>query len=240
MNLYSNYSELKNWSEESFFKISDFEKMQYDQLLKLIGCLDGHSVCEVGFGNGQLLAYLQGQKFIVSGTEIQDALIDRAKKMGINATKNIGDFEVNLKFNLILAIDVLEHIPQNEIPSFLKSLKDRLLNNGKILLRFPNGDSPYGLRNQHGDFTHITTIGSKKISFLARSVGLEIHSISGEPPPKYMGLNSKRIKSILAPFFRNATRKILGNLLLLPIDKHYFSQNIICILKNTAIEKRGD
>lgn len=240
MNPYSDYSELKNWSEDGFFKISDFERMQYDQLLKLTGGLEGDAVCEVGFGNGQLLAYLQGRNFIVNGTEIQDALIDRARRKGINATKNIEDFDPGLKFNLILAIDVLEHIPQNEIPIFLQSLKGRLLNNGKILLRFPNGDSPYGLRNQHGDFTHITTIGSKKISFLARSAGLEIYSISGEPVPKYTGLNSKKIKSILAPFFRNATRKILGNLLLLPIDKHYFSQNIICILKNTAAEKKCD
>lgn len=236
MENYTQYLEWKNWTEEKFLDCPAFEHDQYDELFKLVGPLDGTAACEIGFGNGQLLGYLRARGYTLAGTEMLAPLLERARRHGISAARRIDDFPDAQRFNLIVAIDVLEHIPQHEAAAFLAGLGARLTPGGRILLKFPNGDSPYGLRNQHGDVTHLAVIGGKKMAYYARLAGLDIVRLAGEPVPRHRGFKSKRLKSFVAPFFRAVARKLIGNLLLLPIDRHYFSQNIICVLARGAGE----
>ena len=54
----------------------------------------------------------------------------------------------NLKgdnYDLIVAFDVLEHIPQEDLPSF-KKVQRLLKEDGSFIARFPNCDSPFGLK----------------------------------------------------------------------------------------------
>jgi hypothetical protein len=43
------------------------------------------------------------------------------------------------------------------IPHMLIRMRKLMRDDGVLVLRFPNGDSPFGRRTQHGDPTHVTT-----------------------------------------------------------------------------------
>ena len=77
--------------------------------------------------------------------------------------------------------DVLEHLPIDHAEVLLAHLRSALSPQGAILLRVPNGDSPFGGAYQHGDRTHVETYGSEKLWQLCVSLHLEIVH-AGEAP----------------------------------------------------------
>ena len=137
-----------------------------------------------------------------------------------------------MNFDLIVLLDVLEHIEACELFSFFELIKNKLSNSGIVIARFPNGDSPFSLENQNGDLTHTNYIGSYKIKSIAESMGLKIIRIDGEPLPILQkdGLFNA-IKRAIARMLRLIIRKFLSKVLMLPINKNYFSSNLIVTLK---------
>ena len=231
---YSSYLEWKNWDEDRFGQSSDEEQAYFCKLIALAGPLAGKDVCEIGFGNGAVLAYLGSTGYRVFGVEVQEELVLRASSHGATAVTGIDQFSSDLRFDLILLVDVLEHIDQPEIPGFLASIKARLKPEGKIVARFPNGDSPFGLKNQNGDVTHVTVIGSKKLGYFARRAGLDVVYLGPEPLPLAGGSFSKQVKKSVSIPLRYIARKLLTTLLTLPMDKSFFSQNLVAVLANPA------
>lgn len=236
---YSSYLDWKNWDAARFGQSGVEEQAYFAKLLALAGPLPGKDVCEVGFGNGALLAYLGARGYRASGVELQQELVTRANANGIEAVTDIAGFPPQQRFDLILLIDVIEHIDQREIPAFLATMKARLTPAGKIIARFPNGDSPFGLKNQNGDVTHITVIGSKKLGYLARRAGLAVDYLGGEPLPIRGGSLTKQIKKALSIPLRFLLRKLLTTFLTLPLDKSFFSQNLVAVLRQDATDDRG-
>lgn len=144
----------------------------------------GSKVLEIGFGEGAFLTFARQNYWDISCTEINEDLVKVAKKYGYDAhhTDNLSGFDDGI-FDLVVAFDVLEHIDQKDLPLLLSEIKRILKTNGFFLARFPNGDSPFGLKNQNGDITHVTTIGSGKISFLVDKVNMKVVFIGGEAEP---------------------------------------------------------
>jgi 2-polyprenyl-3-methyl-5-hydroxy-6-metoxy-1,4-benzoquinol methylase len=235
---YSSYLEWKNWDKHRFGQSSGEDQAYFRKLIELAGPLSGKDVCEIGFGNGALLAYLGTMGYRVFGVELQEELVQRASKHGAMAVGDIGHFPDDLRFDLVFLVDVIEHVGQERIPEFLASIKARLKPNGKIVARFPNGDSPFGLKNQNGDVTHVTVIGSKKIGYFARRAGLSIVYLGAEPLPVAGGSFSKQVKKAVSIPLRHIVRKLLTTFLTLPMDKSFFSQNLVAILANPASTDR--
>ena len=123
----------------------------------------------------------------VFGVELNDNLISSAKKAGFEVKPDdLIKFEKS-EFDLIVAFDVIEHVEQSEILDFLVTYKSLLADSGKVLLRFPNGDSPLGLQLQNGDPTHKTWIGSNKIQYFAEMCGFEVVELRGASQPIWVG-----------------------------------------------------
>lgn len=116
-NLYTNGQYLENtstWHAED----SHWKAIQIDELLSK-NKLAIDQIAEIGTGSGQILQelnkleQLQGRYF--SGYDISNDAITLAKKQ-INQTNNItfelcGIKEIDRYFDLLLAIDVFEHVP---------------------------------------------------------------------------------------------------------------------------------
>ncbi len=141
---------------------------------------------EIGFGNGTFLKYAQQKEWDVYGTEINNELVGIAKESGFNVrqSKTVACFKDNT-FDLVLAFDVLEHIPQDNLLDFLIEVKRVLKNGGFFIARFPNGDSPFGLKIQNGDVTHITSIGSGKVYYLGTATNMKVFFLLGAKPSQY-------------------------------------------------------
>lgn len=181
-----NYLNSKDWHADTFAKLYRSEKNYFEAEIKRTKQrLDvGAKVLEIGFGNGKFLQYATEKNWNVEGTELNTGLITLAKNKGFNvyAVGNISQFEAN-HFDLIVAFDVLEHLTHAEIEDLFLEAKRILRVGGVFLARYPNGDSPFGLINQHGDATHITTIGYQKALYFVQKAGVEMVFYGGENLP---------------------------------------------------------
>lgn len=165
-----NYIRWKDWEAEKFAKVVPGARFYFDQFFKKNDVLRNQSkVLEIGFGNGELLGYLSARDHKVIGVEINPHLVERAVKSGYEAYVGlIGDIPALQieKFDLIMAFDVVEHMTHAQLDTFFSWARNHLNEDGKMVLRFPEGASPFGLAYQNGDFTHVTSLTQWKLSSL--------------------------------------------------------------------------
>jgi SAM-dependent methyltransferase len=179
---YAQYQEFKSWKDEQFAQLNDADRQYFD--IEMSAAIPQSAarlrVLEIGFGNGCFLAYGQSRGWNMFGTEVNAELLDRARSKGFacglpDAVAQIEDESLDL----IVAFDVLEHIPASEAPAHLRQWVRKLRPGGFFMARVPNGDSPAGLVHQNGDLTHVTAYGAGKIRHLAALSGIRVVSIQG-------------------------------------------------------------
>ena len=57
-------------------------------------------------------------------------------------------------FDLITALDLIEHFHEPEVLRFLDACHAALKPGGRLILQTPNAESPWGSTMRYGDFTH--------------------------------------------------------------------------------------
>lgn len=233
----SNYLNWKKWGIHNFAQLNGSDSHYFDSELKGLP-LESRSpplqILEIGFGNGKFLQYCLNCGWEVTGTEINSLLVQTAQEKGFHAILSENLLELaDEQFDLVAAFDVLEHIPQDQIVFFLAQIKKVLKQAGVCLLRFPNGDSPFGLANQNGDITHVTAIGSEKIKFFASQASLDLLACRGEREPFLENSLSKTIRRVVSI----ACKKIINGFIYLVFYKkrNYCSDNLVVILKKTSV-----
>lgn len=229
------YINWKEWSIHNFAQLSAFDTRYYDAELKGLLMESGNPpprILEIGFGNGKFLQYCSDRRWNIAGTEINPLLVEIAQEKGFNVVLSENLLELaDDQFDLVIAFDVLEHIPQNEIIFFLKQVKRVLKKDGVCLLRFPNGDSPFGLANQNGDITHVTAIGSEKIKFFASQASLDLIVCRGEREPLLEKSFSKTLRRVISVVFKKMINAFIY--LVFYKKRNYCSDNLVVILKKT-------
>ena len=180
------YMQWKSWGADSFGKVTRAKARYYDAELKRTrrSFPQQARVLEIGFGNGSFLGYAREQGWEASGTEANAGLVEIARGQGFDAhhVEDLLAFPSDA-FDLVVAFDVLEHIPQDVMPGFLLEVRRILKDKGCFLARFPNCDSPFGLTYQNGDPTHVTAMNSKKAHYYATRANLEVVYVGGEAQP---------------------------------------------------------
>ena len=217
--IYASYLVGKNWGED-FGILDDYTRRYYDiELKEVTRNFDNKNikVLEIGFGNGRFLTYAREKNWDINGIEINDDLIAIAKEKGFNVYGSI-DFFNDGMFDLIVAFDVLEHISSSDIIEFVNTIKSKLKKDGYFLARFPNGDSPIGMRNQNGDLTHVNAIGTEKVIQISRICDLKIHYLGGESP---VIITQKLTRTIF-----NLCRFVLGRFIGYCVKKIFFHSTI--------------
>jgi len=194
----SDYDEWKNWNSDDFATLDIKDKKYFENITRNVNLNSNTNSLEIGFGNGSFLKFLQNNNCKIVGIELIPELIKRAKDKGFEAYTDISELPKSIKFDLIVMFDVLEHIPQNEIPNFFVQLRSLLADDGVLILRTPNGSSPFGLTNQYGDVTHCTVVTGPKLEYWAQSSGLELDYVGGNP---YI-INEGKISKVPSRFVR--------------------------------------
>lgn len=102
--------------------------------------LENKSVLDVGCGEGFFLASIADQlntkNLCGVDTSIPEISFTHPKIDFIE--KNIIDFELDKKFDVIFSDQVLEHIAPADLPAYLNSIKNALNENGTLILMLPN------------------------------------------------------------------------------------------------------
>jgi SAM-dependent methyltransferase len=166
------YVDWKGWDADAFGRCSDQEALTFDAEWRRLGLGGprGRRVLELGFGNGAFAGWCRSRGAEWTGVEADAVCVGRAVAAGHAAR---GTLPVEREFDAICAFDVFEHVPQDELPPLLTALAALLAPDGRLLARFPNGDSPLGLPLQYGDWTHRTVIGEGRWKQLAFETGFE-------------------------------------------------------------------
>ena len=176
------YIEWKQWDKEKFASMRLGSLFYFGQMFRSI-VRHQSNILEIGFGNGELLGYFAAQGHSVIGVEINDHLIERANESGFVAYKGCVSEIPELqhhKFDLIVALDVAEHMNFVELNTLFYWARNHLCDSGRLYLRFPEGASPFGLANQNGDFTHVTALTRPKIEALCSGNDLNLVSYSDD------------------------------------------------------------
>ncbi|WP_334056221.1 class I SAM-dependent methyltransferase [Polaribacter sp. P097] len=105
--------------------------------LKLINSfnLTSKTILDVGAGTGDFLKVCQNNSWEVFGTEPDLDARTIAKNKGINLQENLAKFG-SQKFDVITLWHVLEHV--ENLQEYIKSLKELLKVDGKIIVAVPN------------------------------------------------------------------------------------------------------
>lgn len=176
---YDTYQQWKGWDREDG-EAPEFQKLYFRKQLERYGIKPPGNLLEVGFGNGGLLRAAKEWGFEVNGIEILPELVEKARDQGFEAqcadiTSDSFDLGVDEgRYDVIVALDVLEHLPVVASNRFLTVLGKMLKPEGRLLLRFPNGGSPAGLLLQNGDHTHRQAITESKLRQLSCGTGVEV------------------------------------------------------------------
>jgi 2-polyprenyl-3-methyl-5-hydroxy-6-metoxy-1,4-benzoquinol methylase len=230
MNNDNKYINWKSWDSTLFGKTSQLEKAYFENAIKLLRLKKSHNVLEVGFGNGSFLNFLKKNNFSCEGVELNKYLLDQARKNKFVVYQSLGDINPTKKFDLIVLFDVIEHIPENDMEIFITKLSLLLKPDGSVFLRFPNGSSPLGLANQHGDVTHCNIITLPKLSYWCSNSDLKVVFFRGDVLPFIFRHNFLKMPSRVLRIFLYAIIERIVRIISIQ-SKGVLSSNLQVILK---------
>jgi 2-polyprenyl-3-methyl-5-hydroxy-6-metoxy-1,4-benzoquinol methylase len=204
------YIDWKNWETDSFGKTSKLEEIYFNNIVKLLKLKKSSKILEIGFGNGAFLGYAVSQNFNYDGIESNENLVDLAIDNNFSAYTSLDKINRETKYDLIILFDVIEHINADVVEEFFKEMNVHLEETGSIFLRFPNGSSPLGLGNQHGDVTHCNIVTLPKLHYWCYNSDLKVIFYRGDIRPFIFRHNILKMPSrLIRLFFHVLTEKFI-------------------------------
>ena len=204
------YIDWKNWEADSFAKTSKLEEAYFNNIFKLLKLKKSSKILEIGFGNGSFLGYAVSQNFNYDGVESNENLVDLAIDNNFSAYTSLDKIDTETKYDLIILFDVIEHINADAVEEFFKEMNVHLEKTGSIFLRFPNGSSPLGLGNQHGDITHCNIVTLPKLNYWCYNSDLKVIFYRGDIRPFIFRHNILKMPSrLIRLFFHVLTEKFI-------------------------------
>lgn len=159
-------------------------------------------ILEVGCGDGRLIeaARRAGYENVI-GVDASPSMIElaraRLEDTGIitdecfildDAATYVSNQQPG-SVDLIVAIDVVEHLQLHETIRFFSAARTALSPGGRVLIQVPNGASPFHGRILHGDVTHYRAFTDKSVHQIASIAGFRaVETIESAPAPS--GLKS--------------------------------------------------
>ncbi|KIL99934.1 Methyltransferase type 12 [Paramagnetospirillum magnetotacticum MS-1] len=140
-------------------------------------CSPSHSFLEIGCGTGAFLGYLRKKGVtrllgIDHDSALASVIPDTARHDFVcRDVWEVASDESLGRFDRIVLLDVLEHFEASDALRLLQSLRGRLAEGGRVVIKVPNAGSPWGLPYQYGDLTHRTAFAPISVRQLADAAG---------------------------------------------------------------------
>lgn len=114
----------------------------------LINDVQPASLLDVGCGDGRLINMMDGKIPHLVGVDLVESAILFARAFNPGAAFYWGDVsEVSGKFQVVTLIEVMEHIPDADYPSFINKVATKLEAGGKLIVSVPTTNLP--LHHKH-------------------------------------------------------------------------------------------
>jgi cyclopropane fatty-acyl-phospholipid synthase-like methyltransferase len=180
----------------------------------------GSRVLDIGCGNGLPATRELALRHEVAGIDISEEQIGRARSNVPGATFMCGDArEVDLAlgaFDAIVALYLVDNIPQEDYLAFFRRVRDLLRPNGRVLLSAEPGEDPWQSYTWLGVPMFINTIPTKNLVDLLQEAGLSVVStefesqLEGGRPIEYAWIVGEKRDSPWPSATRGAARSRSG------------------------------
>lgn len=180
--------------------------VQYDhEFGTLTGADKSMSVLEIGCGTGLFLRYLESRGYTdVVGVDMDKKLADalddlQSSKVYLDDVSSVLSTELaGRQFDRIVMLDVAEHLQMDVLTDLMKTLTRHIKPGGRLLLRVPNVESPWGLKMFFGSFDHVTPLGPGRMWELGLLTGWSCDQVfPQEPRPILRRLKERLINKII-------------------------------------------
>lgn len=146
-------------------------------------------VLDLGCGSGSFVEYLNRKGFTqVEGFDISAEQIAIGQARGLNIQQaDVWDVLAggDETYNVIIALDFVEHFTKSELLDLLPRIFSRLTPGGLLLIQTPNGSGLLPGHVVYGDLTHNTIFNASSLTNLLRLNGLtDIAFFETGPIPK--------------------------------------------------------
>jgi len=157
------YHYIPHFDEEGYatrFRILNWglEYLCYQMhIAKLVETCQPTSVLDVGCGDGRFLGLLSDAIPRRVGVDLSDKAISYAKAFHPDVDYRCIDIkDLDENFDVVTCIEVLEHIPEEQLPSFIKNLFMRCTRDGKLIISVPTKVLPVNKKHyRHYDLTDL-------------------------------------------------------------------------------------
>jgi 2-polyprenyl-3-methyl-5-hydroxy-6-metoxy-1,4-benzoquinol methylase len=135
-------------------------------------------ILDLGCGHGTALQCLGALGYRrAEGVDGSPEQIDLAHRLGLTNVRQGDIVEVASEFradlDVVLLIDVLEHVDKQRTLDLLDAIRGALRPGGRLVIHVPNAEGIFGMRVRYGDFTHETAYTSQSIAQVLRVCGFE-------------------------------------------------------------------
>jgi 2-polyprenyl-3-methyl-5-hydroxy-6-metoxy-1,4-benzoquinol methylase len=233
--LYAEYSKTQAGVPSHDSQIPGFERdisphLPRDRNVRIldIGCGQGHYVREL---------LRRGYKH-TRGIDVSAEQIAIARRSGITQVA-IGDYTDGLQsteLDVVIATDFLEHLTVPEGLQAVDNIIRALKPGGLLIVRVPNGASPFAGAIRYADLTHQTMFTAQSLRQLGANAGFAIVKVLPCPPPVHGATSALRaaawrlasgaIKLVLAA----ETGQLRG---------HLVTQNIVAVMKRGCADDQA-
>ena len=125
-------------------------------------------ILDIGCGAGHFLYFLKKKGFDnFLGIDISQQQVDFCRKNVSEQVERADALEFlkdrSKSYGMIVANDVLEHIPKDKVIPFLSLIYNALKSSGIFLMKVPNLGNPFAIRLRYVDFTHAVGFTEKSL-----------------------------------------------------------------------------
>lgn len=151
-------------------------------VMNLIKELNFSNFLEIGIGAGDLIISLAKKGYTGAGIDLNNNAIleckNKLKMIGLNNSIvlqniNLLDMEITQKINIVFALEVLEHIKDDE--EALKKINNFLIKNGTLILSTPAHKRFWGRRDVRAG--HVRRYERDELFFKLHNSGFEVVKI---------------------------------------------------------------
>lgn len=162
----------------------------------------GGQLLELGCGSGELLSALRSDGFAdAKGADSSTDQVREAQRRGVDVVQqDLLEFlqEGKADTDVIIAIDVLEHMSKEKLIDVLEAVYARLRPGGIFIARVPNPQCPFGGAIGFGDVTHQTLLAPLAMQQVLRLANLLPETLIAASPGRFGWRSSIRFVLWLA------------------------------------------
>jgi len=144
-------------------------------------------IVDLGCGHGAHLYFLKQRGYHnLVGVDTSAEQVELAHQLGVDEVQ-CADIETFLardqeSADVILLIDILEHLPLETAFDLLDRIFSKLNDGGRLIIHVPNAEGLYGMRIRYGDLTHEQAFTPTSIRQLLKTIGFNKVTYSEDKP----------------------------------------------------------